>query len=59
MTDSAKIIRYVDEAFHLDKGRLLAGREAEFARRALEATLGTETNDEGGGARPSAGPGSA
>jgi putative ABC transport system ATP-binding protein len=59
VTHDPRALRYVDEAFHLDKGRLLAGREAAFARRALEATLGTETNDEGGGARPSAGPGSA
>jgi hypothetical protein len=30
----------VDQVFHLDKGRLLEGHEAERAARALEATLG-------------------
>jgi putative ABC transport system ATP-binding protein len=61
VTHDPRALRYVDRAFHLDKGRLLAGREAAFARRALEATLGTDAADNGNeaGARPGTGSGSA
>jgi putative ABC transport system ATP-binding protein len=40
VTHDPRALRYVDEVFHLDKGRLLAGRDAERAARALRATLG-------------------
>jgi putative ABC transport system ATP-binding protein len=35
-----RALRFADRVFHLDKGRLLAGREAERATGVLEATLG-------------------
>jgi putative ABC transport system ATP-binding protein len=40
VTHDPRALRYVDRVFHLDKGRLLAGHEAERAGRALEAALG-------------------
>jgi putative ABC transport system ATP-binding protein len=40
VTHDPRALRYVDLVFHLDKGRLLAGRQAERAGRALEAVLG-------------------
>jgi hypothetical protein len=40
VTHDPRALRYVDQVFHLDKGRLLEGHEAERAARAVEATLG-------------------
>jgi putative ABC transport system ATP-binding protein len=40
VTHDPRALRFVDGAFHLDKGRLLTGVEAERAARALRATLG-------------------
>jgi putative ABC transport system ATP-binding protein len=40
VTHDPRALRFVDEVFHLDKGRLLAGAEAERAGRVLSAALG-------------------
>jgi putative ABC transport system ATP-binding protein len=40
VTHDPRALRWVDLVFHLDKGRLLHGAEAERAGRALEAALG-------------------
>ena len=40
VTHDPRALRFVDRVFHLDKGRLLAGLEAERAARVIEATLG-------------------
>jgi putative ABC transport system ATP-binding protein len=42
VTHDPRALRFVDGAFHLDKGRLLTGVEAERAARALRATLGVD-----------------
>jgi putative ABC transport system ATP-binding protein len=50
VTHDPRALRYVDVAYHLDKGRLLGGEEARTARRALELALGvTSERAEGGG----------
>jgi putative ABC transport system ATP-binding protein len=41
VTHDPRALRFVDDVFHLDKGRLLEGGEAERAGRALRAALGT------------------
>jgi putative ABC transport system ATP-binding protein len=40
VTHDPRALRFIDGVFHLDKGRLLAGAEAEQAARALRAALG-------------------
>ncbi|MDX1650512.1 MAG: ABC transporter ATP-binding protein, partial [Myxococcota bacterium] len=40
VTHDPRALRFVDGVFHLDKGRLLTGGEAERAAEALRATLG-------------------
>jgi ABC-type lipoprotein export system ATPase subunit len=42
VTHDPRALRFVDDVFHLDKGRLLRGGEAERAGRALRAALGVE-----------------
>jgi len=40
VTHDARALRYVDDAYHLDKGVLLEGEEARLAAEALRATAG-------------------
>jgi len=47
VTHDPRALRFVDGVFHLDKGRLLSGVEAEQAARLLRSTLGLP--EEGGG----------
>lgn len=49
VTHDPRALRYVDGVFHLDKGRLLAGAEAEQAARALRAALGVPEAPASGG----------
>jgi ABC-type lipoprotein export system ATPase subunit len=40
VTHDPRALRFVDGVFHLDKGRLLSGAQAEQAARLLRQTLG-------------------
>jgi putative ABC transport system ATP-binding protein len=53
VTHDPRALRFVDGVFHLDKGRLLAGEEAEQAARALRAALGVPMPSEGDGGEAS------
>jgi putative ABC transport system ATP-binding protein len=45
VTHDPRALGFVDDVFHLDKGRLLAGGEAERAGNALRAALGVPEGD--------------
>lgn len=51
VTHDPRALRYVDRVLHLDKGRLLAGDEAQRAARTLELALGAggEERERGAG----------
>jgi putative ABC transport system ATP-binding protein len=42
VTHDPRALRFVDQVFHIDKGRLLYGDEAEQAGRVLESALGVQ-----------------
>ncbi len=47
VTHDPRALRFVDMVFHLDKGRLLLGHEADRAQRALQAALGVDEKGTG------------
>jgi len=52
VTHDPRALRYVDLVFHLDKGRLLRGAEAEQAGRVVDAALGIGSGDPAAGTPP-------
>ncbi|MDH5565654.1 MAG: ABC transporter ATP-binding protein [Myxococcales bacterium] len=52
VTHDPRAMRFVDQVFHIDKGRLLHGEEAARAGRALESALGIRVPTQPRGADP-------